>query len=363
MKIVIPQANTHSDVAKEQHLVPRIYMKQWSYNESNSVYIYEKAKPAEGVHSASVYSINYITGYNDIKAGDIFVPDEALEELFGFLANQCIVYLSGEKLDSLKKLNDKFYKFDSWEIYDTDGIPATKKEKNEIKRVITQSRYTLIETEWCYQYEDSWIKFISALEKKIRSNKLRVLEKPVTLTSDELAKLMEYIIVFDFRSINGNAWIKEIIDQILPTEIDLLDIPWKERTHNFNKTAGEELRHAGILKASYEYLHHKNGKMRLLLDKYMENIGIKICLSDETMSFITSDLPSQVIRNIDGYNEHIFVATPTMLITTYKTDNTNRYTVNYLKRKYVNRYNKYIAKNSSMIITKDTSINIDSLLS
>lgn len=39
LKIVIPQANTHSNVAKEQHLVPRIYMKQWSYNDSNSVYI------------------------------------------------------------------------------------------------------------------------------------------------------------------------------------------------------------------------------------------------------------------------------------------------------------------------------------
>jgi len=72
LKIVIPQANTHSNVAKEQYLVPRIYMKQWSYNDSNSVYIYEKAKPADGVHSASVYSINYIIGYNDIKAGDIF---------------------------------------------------------------------------------------------------------------------------------------------------------------------------------------------------------------------------------------------------------------------------------------------------
>ena len=363
MKIVIPQANTHSNVAKEQHLVPRIYMKQWSYNDSNSVYIYEKAKPADGVHSASVYSINYIIGYNDIKAGDIFVPDEALEELFGFVANQCIVYLDGEQLDSLNKLNDKFYEFDSWEIYDKEGVLATKKEKNEIKRVIMQSRYTFIETEWCYQYEDSWIKFISALEKKIRSNKLRVLEKPVTLTSDELEKLMEYIIIFDFRSINGNAWIKQIIDKILPYEIDSLDIPWKERTHNFNKTAGEELRHAGIVKASYEYLNHKNGKMRLLLDKYMENMGIKICLSDETMPFITSELPSQVVKNIDGYNEHIFVATPTMLITTYKTDNTNRYTVNYLKRKYVNRYNKYIAQNSSMIITKDALINIENLLS
>ena len=48
------------------------------------------------------------------------MPDEALEELFGFVANQCIVYLDGERLDSLKKFNDKFYEFDSWEIYDKE---------------------------------------------------------------------------------------------------------------------------------------------------------------------------------------------------------------------------------------------------
>lgn len=363
LNITIPPANTHSDVAKEQHLVPRTYMRQWSYNNADSIYIFEKSKVDKGIHSANVDNINYLVGYHDIKAGDIFVPEEALSELFGFWASQCLVYFEGEELDSLRKLNDKFYEFDSWEIKDKEGVLATKKEKNEIKRTIMQSRYTFIETEWCYQYEDSWTEFITALEKKIRSNELKVLAKPVILSADELAKLMEYIIVFDFRSIGGNAWIKHIIDDILPEEIDLLDIPPKERIHSFNKTAGEEFRHASIIKAFYEYLKNKNGKIRLILDKYMANIGIRICLSDENMPFITSELPSQVVRNLDGQNEHIFVATPTMLITTYKTDNTNRYTVEYLKRKYVNRYNKYIAKNSNVIITKDDSVSIDKLLS
>ena len=350
-------------MAKDQHLVPRTYMRQWSYNNTDSIYVFEKSKADNGIHLAKVDNINYLVGYNDIKAGDIYVPEEALNELFGFLASQCSVCFEGEELDTLRKLNDKFYEFDSWEIKDKEGVVATKKEKNEIKRTIVQSRYTFIETEWCNQYEDSWNEFITALEKKIRSNELNVLAKPVILSADELAKLMEYIIVFDFRSIGGNAWIKHIIDDILPEEIDLLDIPQKERTHSFNKTAVEEFKHASIIKACYEYLKNKSGKMRLILDKYMENIGIKICLSDENMPFITSELPSQVVRNFEGQNEHIFVATPTMLITTYKTDNTNRYIVEYLKRKHVNRYNKYIVKNSNVIIIKDASVSIDKLLS
>lgn len=89
MNIIIPAANTHSDVAKEQHLVPRTYMKLWSYNDSDSVYAYKKEKSDKGIHPANVEKINYIVGYNDIKAGDIFMPEEALEEIFGFIHKQC----------------------------------------------------------------------------------------------------------------------------------------------------------------------------------------------------------------------------------------------------------------------------------
>ena len=44
MNIEIPKANTHRDVAKEQHLVPRTYMRKWSYNNSDSIYVFDKNK-------------------------------------------------------------------------------------------------------------------------------------------------------------------------------------------------------------------------------------------------------------------------------------------------------------------------------
>ena len=49
MNIVIPKANTHSDVAKEQHLVPRTYMWQWSYNNTDSIYIFNKRQKEKAV--------------------------------------------------------------------------------------------------------------------------------------------------------------------------------------------------------------------------------------------------------------------------------------------------------------------------
>lgn len=41
----------------------------------------------------------------------MFVPDEALEELFGFVSRQCKVIYEGRELDSLRKLNDKFWDY------------------------------------------------------------------------------------------------------------------------------------------------------------------------------------------------------------------------------------------------------------
>lgn len=35
MNLIIPKANTYPNVAKEQHLVPRTYMRNWSYNDSD----------------------------------------------------------------------------------------------------------------------------------------------------------------------------------------------------------------------------------------------------------------------------------------------------------------------------------------
>lgn len=362
MNIEIPKANTHRDVAKEQHLVPRTYMRKWSYNNSDSIYVFDKNKREKGVQPANVNSINYIVGFHDIKAGDVFVPDEALEELFGFLMRQCKVIHEDCKLDSLRKMNDKFYDFDNWVIYDLDGVRATRKEKNKIKQVILQSRYTFIETEWCYQYEDNWVQFIDMIEKKIRNSNLRVHREPQNLSKVELVKLMEYILIYDFRNVKGNAWINQIIDDIFPEELAEIEIPDNERVHKFNKTIGDEVKYEVRIRAFYEYLCKRNGKIRLMLNNYLETMGIRICLTTIENPFVTSETPSMIVKNIDGLYEHIFVATPTMLITTYRTDNIEKYVVNNLKRKYVNRYNKYIVRNSDLLITNKSDMDFEKLM-
>ena len=346
MAFIIPEANTHSDVAKDQHLVPRTYMREWSYNSADSIWVFDKGEKEKGIQPQNVDKINYQTGFHDIKAGDIFVPDEALKELFGFLEGYRIE-LNGEKLTTLEELNRKYYDYAQWKIYDDENNLATKKIKNEIKRVIDQSRYTFIETEWCYQFENGWKNYINRLEEKIRCN---AFSKPYILNENERKELMQYILIYDFRNIKGNSWINSIIDDVFPPEMAETEVPYKERIHKFNKNIGSEFKHETRKKAFYEFLKNRQGKINLMLQNYLKNFGIRVCLTSQQFPFMTCDTPSMMIKRLDNMYEHIFVATPTMLVTTYKTDQ-HFFARSDFKPKDVRRYNQYIVKNGTSIIT------------
>ena len=122
--MTIPKPNTHPDVAKNQHLVPQTYMKAWSYNGGNSVWVYDKKYLEEGLENAdektiwkiesrSIERINAITNFYDMKAGDMYLSEDALEEIYGFLKGYDISF-EGENLDTYEKLNQHFFDIDNW---------------------------------------------------------------------------------------------------------------------------------------------------------------------------------------------------------------------------------------------------------
>lgn len=80
MAFELLEANTHSDVAKDQHLVPRTYMREWSPKCNDSILVFNKEEIEKEIQPQNVDKINYKTGFHDIKAGAISVPDEAKAE-------------------------------------------------------------------------------------------------------------------------------------------------------------------------------------------------------------------------------------------------------------------------------------------
>lgn len=345
-----PKANTHPNVAKNQHLIPRTYMREWSSGGNDTVFVYKKNEKNRKIKPKNIDKINCEGGFHDIKAGDIFIPDEALESLFGFLKKYRIE-LDEKELETLRDLSKAYYRYDEWKIYDDENLIANKKLKNLYKKTIEQSRYTFIEEEWGRQFENNWQTYIHQLEEKVRC---KLFVNTYVPSEEEMEKLMEQILIFNFRSRKGNIIINGILDDILSNYYFDHEISIKERVHRFNITQYDEIKHAIQIKSYYEYLKNRNGKMKIILEKYLKILGIRICLTDSKFPFLTCDNPSMEIKREDNLYEHIFVATPTMLITTFKS-NKNLYIRKYLSHEEVEMYNKYIIKNSNLIITRDNT--------
>lgn len=261
-------------------------------------------------------------------------------------------------METLRDLSDNYDKYDTWKIYDDKNIIAYKKVKNLYKRTIEQSRCTFIEEEWGRQFENNWQTYIHQLEEKVRC---KLLIKAYVPSEEEIEKLMEQILIFNFRGRKGNNIINGILDDILSNPFFDYEIPIKKRVHQFNITQYDEIKHAVQIKSYYEYLKTRNGKMKIILEKYLKSLSIRICLTGSKFPFLTCDNPSMEIKREDNSYEHIFVATPTMLITTFKS-NKNSYIRKYLSYEEVEMYNKCIIKNSNLIITRDNTEKILKLI-
>lgn len=82
-----------------------------------------------------------------------------------------------------------------------------------------------------------------------------------------------------------------------------------------------------------------------MVDSYLQNLGMAIYLTKEEFPFITSELASLIRVRPNGLKEHIFIASPTMLITTFRDSTPGHVVVSNIKPSEVWKYNKYIAKN------------------
>ena len=176
----IPIADKHEDTATNQHLVPQCYMREWAYNPNkSSVWLYQRDSGGEETDvdkinisygSKQIKKINAIDNYYDIKAGCYFMPQEALDEIFGPTMHLTVT-LDGVSLDTEKKRNEKFGLFDEWIVSGVDGNVITEEEKVDLKKYFDEARFVFIEKEWDHQYENNWRTYINDFYNKILQTK------------------------------------------------------------------------------------------------------------------------------------------------------------------------------------------------
>ena len=378
MSVQIPDPQLHPEVAKNQHLVPQCYMREWSYNGKDSVWIYDKAALFNPEHpeqskwsitSKKTDKINSIDYFHDTNAGSFYMPEDALSELFGFL-QPFSISLNGTPLDSLEKLNMYYSEFANWKICNPDGSEVTLSDRQKIQSYLDKSRYTYIETQWSRKYENTWRQDITALEQKVRALKIQATTGiPATqgITSDDLNAIIEYLIIFDWRSQNGAWVIDDTLDMfvgIIPEEIMNAPVSTSSSADQFHKedvTFKDQLRHQMLLRYFDSFLRNDSGTLREVIDITSDRLSVCFCLTDPTYPFITSDKPAYLYTRPDGWKEYVFVARPTMLISMGR-GNKGEYHICDLSHDEVDTYNKATADQGTMLIVPSNTFPISSLL-
>lgn len=335
-----------SNEAVYHHLIPKTYMKPWCFS-GDSVWTYDKNNPkSEHRNINNICGIKY---YYSIKAGSLYSNQDALDKIWGFLLPYQIS-LNGKILKTTKEMNENFNQFDYWEIENTNGININKRERNIIKQKINQSKDNYIEEQWNIQFENDWEDVSKVLYEKI---KLIKADRSILLTNKDAFTIMKYIVMFDWRSVVGNKQVEDalsLIEDIL--NFSKINIPQEDRIYSSDKTVLDEIRHAYLLKSFYEFLSGF-GPMQLTLESYEENLTYIFMLTSGEDKLITSDNPSFMFKNVDGFNEHVFVALPNLLISLAKKDKEqlDAYKVAYLSSEEVKKYNQIIFENATMILS------------
>ncbi|MDD3363289.1 MAG: DUF4238 domain-containing protein [Hespellia sp.] len=372
----IPEPKSHLDVAINQHLVPQCYMREWSYNGGNSVWIYNKkelfneTKPENSdwsITSKSTKKINAIDYFHDLKAGSNYLPDDALEEIFGFLS-AFTINLDGEKLETLTDLNRNYHRHEEWHIVDSTGNSISDVDKAKIEAYLNESRYVYIETEWNKAYENNWRSYITGIEEKVRKLKESVppeekeAQPAYGITKYDLDLIFKYLLIYDWRSFEGNDEFNKAIEcvrNIIP-EIMNLDISEEDRTHQEDTTVIDAFAHDLRLKYFIQFLKDDTGILRTCIDQYEKNLQICFLLTDKEHPFITSNTPAFVFVREDGYKEHILVARPTMIVSLGRGEK-NHFIVSNLLPEQVEIYNRGIAKHGHLLIVPEENYDIATL--
>ena len=353
MKVANNLPDPHNDVAKRQHIVPRTYMKSWS-PDGKHVYTFNKLEKITSIKFPYMTKINYIRNTYDILPGDYFTPDEALNDIFGFLDDYQIE-CRGKKLISRKELNTNYKDFDSWRIIKPNRDFVTEEEKDQIKDALKEARYPFTEKAWNTKYENGWSSFITDLERRLRnvmtSGKNTGTNK---ITSDILSKVMEYYLMFDFRSESRNEFIdKYIIDTLAPLQNALPEVddilPVKNRIHMDEDTYTKQVRGNLYRKAFYQFLSSGDGYIKTTLDKYRQTLEVRFLLTEVTYPFITSNNPAFTHTYEDGKKENVFIALPSLVVTMGKGDN-GKFFVSKADQAEVDRLNKIVYQDNDVMI-------------
>ena len=337
-------------VTKYHHRIPQTYIKAWCFS-GDSVWFYDKETCESKVRNiGSIMGVNY---FHSIKAGSIFTTDKALDMIFAPLEGLKVFYAhedgTREELKSKEDFNRYYFDFGNWIIQDGFGIVVPRKQRNILYNKISQASDNSIEEEWSRKYENGW----SDLIKEIHQMLVDIHNhKSIMLTDKAADIIMDYFVMFQWRSSHGYDEARKVFDLIMNIVPEISRMELDESVHREDKTLADELWHNYLL-STYSKFLDDYGTMKTEKEAYFKNLTF-IFLFDLKERLITSDNPCFTFANRDGYKEPILVALPGLIISlARKTEETpNSYRIYKMKDEDVEYYNRVVFENGNQIISK-----------
>lgn len=263
--------------AKKHHLVPKCYLKAWVVDK-NSVMCTNSHGSNLCVESMNLNNAFYERNFHTIRPGMLGFKDYnalILDKVRGYE-----VYLNDERIDK-----DILWNFASeinnW-VFVKDGIRLCGKDERTMKSSLAMVRDTSIEENWSEGFENDWPKLKELVERWAQSE-----PKPLLLPFN-LAKLIEAIVVMDWRGLIQNPHLNESFDSTWNQLISLLGEDSIKHAKELNQDR-KEFRHSILLKQYLAYFEGR-GAITKQIELYCK-CHVEFIYSERGELF-TSDNPS-----------------------------------------------------------------------
>lgn len=336
-------------IPKYHHLIPRTYLRAWSYSNES---IYVMNKETKLIESKNINNNFGITQFHSITAGMPICEYHDLVKIFKPLENYEVFY-DNKLIDSLEEYNNSYFQFDKW-IIKKEGIEISQKNKNILKSEIDKVKIIDIESLWEKKYENKWKWLCETIENKVLKTDL--------LEIDEFYKglIMKFAIAYNWRGFYGNDSFNLVYNWISNlTELREIKIATKDRQKKYLETASQEMQHFLLLK-NYRKFLRDDGIMYELAKNYIRLMGIKFYVTVGNSKFMTSDNPSFVGKNIDGKLLHILPVSPNIIACIgLNSKHEKKYFIERISDREVFKINKQIVENSvERVITINNKIEL-----
>ena len=349
--------------SKRHHLVPNTYLKGWQHNESSVYYIDKEENQIDFVnknYSKNTKRINRINNFYSRRVGSLFQSKLDCDKYFEPLSSHCYTVKINEKevTDSIV-LNNNFYEYEKWEIYDVYNNLISRNDKEALKDEIKSIHIRDLEEAWNQIYENSWPSvrndILAEVNKNNNSGKVQSIRRE---------ELISFMVSIEWRTSSVPQILEDSFNkiiQILELEEVLKEpIPEKDRMYPFITTYREEMLHNFLLSKFHE-LFNKKGVIYEEIQNIYNNMNIELLIPETGYEFITSDNPVCIFQNNKKEIEFIFPITPELACAVRRGGSLidkEHYFLNILSRDEVFSYNKKIKKECSMgYILRQPSLN------